>query len=1000
MKTVFPLAGRLPAVPFFAGIIQVKTFIRYQIPSGDQKLSGRFGIFARPFFAAIFLLQCLSANAGNILKVPADYPTIQSAVNAAQEGDTVLVSPGTYLENIQLQGRNIVLSSRYFLEPNPSNTIKQTIIDGSQPVHPDTASCILIFRGESAATVIQGFTIQGGKGTVWLDPAGAGTFREGGGILTEGSSPIIRHNIIQNNIVTPGGAGLVSVGGGGIRSGEGAVRIENNTIIHNKGQGYGGGIVLNYCSGAVVQNNIIAYNYGGKDFSGGGFWATGANQNTVNVLKNNTIVYNESPAASGANGGKGGGILVYSIKVLAQNNIVWGNKQASGKQIAQGGGQIVLTYNCVQDNSGGTGTITSNPVFRDTLGFILEAGSPAIDAGNPDLADADFSHNGKRAAFPGRGSLRNDLGAYGGVNNTNPAVPNPFLNPAIFSKVLNSPVTTTEGDSRSVNWIDIDSDGDLDLFISNGPEAGENNMLYRNNGTGGFTAVTGDPIVMDGKPSDGATWADFDNDGDIDCFVVNWYGVNNLCYTNNGNGTFTQVILGAFVNDGGHSETASWGDYNLDGWLDLYVTNSFNNESCFLYHNLQNGTFERVPAGAAATTISTARSVNWVDYDLDGDMDLFVTNEGSTSENENLYKNNSGNVNFTKVTSGPLVNDGGKTMSSSWADFDNDGDLDVVLANDQGNESLFTNDGSGNFTKITVGPVVSSGGKSFGSNWGDVDNDGDLDLFITNSFGTGSLKNFLFINNGDGSFTKNTTELPAIDAGWSYGCAFGDFDRDGDLDLGVATCQGATQPDYLYENHSAENQNHWLGVHCVGTISNKSAIGTLVHVQTNINGQPVTLLRDISAQSGYCGQNQLDAHFGLGDATEINITVDWPSGVQEVFGNIAVDQYITIVEGLGITSVQQPSDGKSQLVLYPIVPNPFSDSITVSWEQPKAGTIMLDIFGMDGKPVLHQSLNGIAGKQEWEWNGKSGLGKKLPAGAYVLVLQDGGLKVSKQMVKQ
>ncbi|MBK7940061.1 MAG: VCBS repeat-containing protein [Lewinellaceae bacterium] len=679
----------------------------------------------RAGFLLAFCLTISLLSAQTTRYVPTHYASIQLAVDAAQEGDTVLVYPGVYYENIQLRGRNIVLTSRYFLNSDPAAVIRQTIIDGSQPAHPDTASCILVWKGETAATVIQGFTIRGGKGTVWLDPAGFGTFREGGGILTEFSSPIIRHNIIRNNTVTPGGAGIVGVGGGGIRSGEGAVRIENNVITHNRAEGYGGGIVLNYCPGAVVQNNIIAFNYGGKNFSGGGFWATGANNNTVNVLKNNTIAYNVSPSPASQYGGKGGGVWVFSITLQAQNNIIWGNTQTSGKQVAQSGGVLDMAYNCVQTGFDGVGILSADPVFRDTTSFVLEAGSQAIDAGNPIDTDHDFSRNGRRAAFPARGNLRCDLGAYGGAQPENPALGSSFLAPVNFTKVANSPAVTTPGDSRSVNWIDVDGDEDQDLFISNGLQQGENNFLYLNNGTGGFTAVTNDPIVLDGKPSDGATWADYDNDGDNDCFVVNWFDVNNLLYKNNGNGTFVQITTGNLVNDKGYSETASWGDYDLDGNLDLYVSNSAGSKRNFLYHNDGNGTFSKIGTGAVVTDAFLSRSVNWTDIDLDGDSDLFVTNEEDQSEN--LYRNNGGG-NFAKVTTGPLVTDGGKTMSSSWGDYDNDGDFDVFLANDQGNDALFQNDGLGNFTKLTNPPLTTSGGNSFGSQWADVDNDADLDL--------------------------------------------------------------------------------------------------------------------------------------------------------------------------------------------------------------------------------------------------------------------------------
>jgi hypothetical protein len=153
----------------------------------------------KTFLPALLLLSAHSLFAGHVLTVPATYPTIQAAVSAAREGDTVLVSPGIYFENIRLTGRNIVLTSQYYKSANPAAAIRQTIIDGSRPAQADTASCILVFRGESDRTVIQGFTIRGGTGTVWLDPAGNGVFREGGGILTEGSSPVIRHNIIRDN---------------------------------------------------------------------------------------------------------------------------------------------------------------------------------------------------------------------------------------------------------------------------------------------------------------------------------------------------------------------------------------------------------------------------------------------------------------------------------------------------------------------------------------------------------------------------------------------------------------------------------------------------------------------------------------------------------------------------------------------------------------------------------------------------------------------------------
>lgn len=953
-------------------------------------------------YKPLFLLALVGwsasvVQAGNVLRVPADYPSIQAAVNAAQEGDTVLVSPGIYYENVQLRGRNIVLSSRFNIDQRP-DLVARTIIDGSRPSHADTASCLLIWKHETAATVVEGFTFRGGKGTVWKDPAGAGTFREGGGILTEFASPILRHNIIRDNVVSPATAGMVSSGGGGIRCGEGSPLIENNYIVHNRADGYGGGIVLNFCPNAMVRNNVIAYNYGGKDFSGGGFWTTGQDINTVNYLINNTIVYNESPAGSPDFGGRAGGVWTFSIRLLAYNNIIWGNKQVSGKPVNSSGATTSFQYNCVETGYFGTGNTKADPLFRDTLSFVLEAGSPAIDAGRPLAEEEDASHNQRNARYPARGSVRCDQGAYGGPFAQDFVFSQSFAPAALFSKVLNSPVVRTLGDSRSVNWVDVDNDNDEDLFISNGPKEGENNFLYLNNGKGGFAAVTDDPIVKDKTPSDGATWADYDNDGDIDCFVANWWNVNNLLYQNNGNGKFTQITVGEMVNDKGYSETAAWGDYDKDGKVDLYVSNSDATKRNFLYHNEGGGAFKRINAGIAVLDANTSRSVNWIDYDDDGDADLFVTNEND--EKENLYRNDNGTA-FSKITSGPLVNDGGKTMSSSWGDYDNDGDFDVFLANDQGNDALFQNQNNGqSFLKIGSTPLSQSGGNSFGSQWADVDNDADLDLFVTNSFWGGPWQNFLYFNQGDGSFVRDTTELPTKDLGWSYGCAFGDFDRDGDLDLGVANCYEAKQTEYLYENHAAEGNRHWLGVRCVGTTSNKSAIGAKVTVEAVVNGKMLRQTREISAQSGYCGQNQLSAHIGLADATLADVTVHWPSGQTQAFKQVLVDQYVTITEAEGITDTEAPSTLSKAAILAPPAPNPFRDSVNIRWEQHKADKVTIEIVDAAGRLVLRQHLSTLPpGQHQWQWDGQGSGQTPVPAGIYLLTLKGEGFEESRQVVK-
>jgi enediyne biosynthesis protein E4 len=494
-----------------------------------------------------------------------------------------------------------------------------------------------------------------------------------------------------------------------------------------------------------------------------------------------------------------------------------------------------------------------------------------------------------------------------------------------FTKITTGPVVSTPGDSRSVNWVDINNDGWLDLMISNGPSAGQVNFVYLNDGTGAFTAVSGDPIVSDAKPFDGASWADTDNDGDMDCFVVTWYGVTNYFYTNNGSGAFTKVITGSLVTQGTYSETCSWGDFDKDGLVDLYICNSDGTLRNNLFRNTGNNTFTQITSGDVVTDTFASRCVNWTDIDNDGDADLFVTNE--YNQNENIYRND-GSGAFTRLTSGGLLNNGGNTMSGSWADYDNDGDMDVFLANDQGDNALFRNDGGFNFTKMMSDTVSNSNGRSFSSAWSDIDNDGDQDLFVTNSFQTGTLLlNFMYINNGDGTFSRVNNTAPATDLDWSYGCAFGDYDNDGFEDLAVATCRfaGINREDLLYHNDG--NSNHWITIKLIGTASNKAAIGAKIKVKATINGTSVWQMREITAQSSYCGQNDMRAHFGLGDADSIEaIDISWPSGLHETFPAEAADQFLTITETPapnGISEIK-PADGFS------VYPNPSNSTLTIS----------------------------------------------------------------------
>ncbi len=353
------------------------------------------------------VIVCISVNA-KLVKVPQDYYSIQSAINASVNGDTVVVYPGTYIENINFKGKNIVLTSRFY-ENKDLQFIYSTIINGSQPVDQNVASVVLFITGEDSNAVLQGFTITGGKGTAWPDEHSPGTYTEGGGILSALASPKIQFNLITNNEAIATRAGIVSGGGGGIRVGDGNPTISNNVIMNNKGR-YGGGVVMNY-TGAVFRNNIVIGNSGGQDFGGGGIWINGTGSKPK-YLENNTIVGNQSLT-------DGGGLLFLDFTATAtvRNNIIWGNSAVSLPQISlREGATITSSFNDFQDVSIGSGNLNISPDFSDTALFLLPQ-SPLVDQGDT-LVTYNDQNDGVNALQPSRGSKRNDIGAYGGPFST------------------------------------------------------------------------------------------------------------------------------------------------------------------------------------------------------------------------------------------------------------------------------------------------------------------------------------------------------------------------------------------------------------------------------------------------------------------------------------------------------------------------------------------------------------------------------------------------------
>ncbi len=294
-------------------------------------------------------------------------------------------------------------------------------------------------------------------------------------------------------------------------------------------------------------------------------------------------------------------------------------------------------------------------------------------------------------------------------------------NAQTFTKITTGPIVTDLGRFTGSCWGDYDNDGDLDLFVTHD---NQNNSLYRNDGNGTFTKITSGSLVSGVGGSYGCSWADYDNDGDLDLFVANGGGPNssqnNYLYRNDGNGQFTKITVGVVVTDVGKAGCGNWGDYDNDGYLDLFVAfvaNESQNNS--LYKNNRNGSFTKITTGSIVNDGGASLNANWGDYDNDGDLDLYVSNGGFVSEKNFLYNNN-GDETFTKITTGDLVNDLAAHHSSNWIDYDNDGDLDLFVANLNAKSNLYANNGNGTFTKITTGAIVNNVSFSIGSCWGET----------------------------------------------------------------------------------------------------------------------------------------------------------------------------------------------------------------------------------------------------------------------------------------
>jgi hypothetical protein len=505
-----------------------------------------------------------------------------------------------------------------------------------------------------------------------------------------------------------------------------------------------------------------------------------------------------------------------------------------------------------------------------------------------------------------------------------------------------------------VAFYDYDNDGWLDIFLVNGwrlegfPKGEEPTChLFKNNRDGTFTDVTVKAGLARSGWGQGVCVGDYNNDGNDDLFI-SYYGQNAL-YRNNGDGTFTDVTGKA----GLLQKTTRWNtgcafvDYDRDGNLDLFVANyidldlktapvpesgpclykgvmvacgppGLNGGRDILYHNNGDGTFTDVSeqSGITKTASTYGLGVLTADFDDDGWPDIYVANDSTASA---LFRNlKNGRFEDIGIAAGAALSPDGKPqagMGVAAGDYDHSGRLDIVKTNFAGDtHSLYRNLGNDSFDDVTFQSGLGLNTKYLG--WGcgffDMDNDGWLDILVCNGHvypeveqlrteAAYAQRKLLYRNLRNGHFEDVSLEAgPGISTpAPSRGCAFGDFDNDGDIDVVVNCVNDLPQ---LIRCDSTTG-NHWIKIKTIGTKSNRSGIGARIKCVARFPGieQPVEQIDEVRSGGSYFSQNDLRAHFGLGKATKVDrLEIRWPSGHTDELKDLDVDRVVHVKEGQGI----------------------------------------------------------------------------------------------------
>ncbi|OZV66586.1 FG-GAP-like repeat-containing protein [Winogradskyella aurantia] len=476
-----------------------------------------------------------------------------------------------------------------------------------------------------------------------------------------------------------------------------------------------------------------------------------------------------------------------------------------------------------------------------------------------------------------------------------------------------------------VSFVDFDDDGLDDITMASGN--GEPVRFYKN--FDGF--VFAEVFLLPTSSSfdyrtRSVTWVDFDNDGDKDFFLTSDTNGNRLFQNQNGVLTDITVIAG-FPLENLFTYGASWGDIDNDGCLDVYLSNRIGgtNITNYLFKNNCDGTFSEVTEAIGLANLPALSFCSgFFDFNNDGWLDLYVAND--KFKPNYLYKNN-GDGTFSDVSTASGTDIVMDAMSVTIDDFNADGYYDIFLTNTPVGVStpvpgsvLFKNNGDETFTNISSSSGTNLDSFSWGSSFLDADKDTDLDLYINTQYtGDNGYPSYAFYENlGDETFHSANDVGFTTNVYRSYSCALGDYNNDGNLELLVNN--DIENIPSLWEN-MALNTNNYISIALRGIVSNADGIASKIEISINGDKQ----FRHVMCGEGYLSQNSLVEHFGLGSSSVIDhVKVTWPSGIVDVINNVTANQKLIITEGSAL-SVNGVSNDSFQFF-----PNPVKNTLTLT----------------------------------------------------------------------